>query len=159
MLRKLIGKFRKSISERGAPRRHIHQMPISISFESCKNTGKKNAATENLSVGGETIDLSNTGIAFVVPSIRLREYYLVGENRTLDAELNLPEGKVKMQIVGKRYEQLSDEHSSTTSYLIGATIAQMTDGDREVYEDFLQFGTGAKINAGTLELETDTRNG
>ncbi len=109
----------------------------------------------NLCVRGETKDLSNTGVAFIVPSIRLREYYLVGENRVLEAELNLPDGKVKMQIIGERYEQLSDEHSSTTSYLIGARIAEMSCGDRDVYEQFLRTGVRQKINAPALEFRVD----
>lgn len=143
------------MTERAAPRRHDYQMPIMISFEPHKNLARKNAATANLSLRGETKDLSRTGIAFVVPSIRLREYYLVGENRPLNAELNLPAGKIKMQIVGQRYEQLGDEHSSTTSYLIGATIAEINDGDREIYEEFLQLGIKTEINHARLELGID----
>lgn len=143
------------MTERAAPRRHDYQMPIMISFEPHKNLARKNAATANLSLRGETKDLSRTGIAFVVPSIRLREYYLVGENRLLNAELNLPAGKIKMRIVGQRYEQLGDEHSSTTSYLIGATIAEINDGDREIYEEFLQLGIKTEINHARLELGID----
>lgn len=155
MIRKLIGNFRKSISERAAPRRHDYQMPISISFEPGKNLKKTSNTAGNFSVRGDTNDLSSGGIAFVVPSIRLREYYLVGENRVLSVELNLPDGKVKMQIVGQRYEQIGDEHSSTTSYLIGAKIIEMTNGDRVIYEDFLSVGNKTKLNTATLELGID----
>ena len=155
MIRKLIWNFKKSISERAAPRRYNYQIPINISFEASQNTGKKNSATTYLSVRGETKDLSSSGIAFIVPSIRLREYYLVGENRTLDAELTLPDGKIKMQIVGHRYEQLSDEHASTNSYMIGASIIEITDDERKIYEDFLSSGGKTQIRAGALKLETD----
>lgn len=143
------------MSERIAPRRHDYQTPIIISFEMHKNLGERNADRLNLSVRGETRDLSETGIAFVVPSIRLREYYLVGENRALDAEVSLPEGKIKMRIVGQRYEQLGDEHSSATGYLIGATILQMSDGDREIYGEFLRSGIKTKIKAGRLQFGID----
>lgn len=155
MIRKLIWNFKKSITERAAPRRYNLQIPIIISFEASKNTGKKNAATTNVSVRGETRDLSSSGVAFIVPSIRLREYYLVGENRTLDIELGLPGGKIKMQIVGRRYEQLNDEHSSTNSYLIGASIVEIADDQRKLYEDFLRAGGKTEMNAATLKLETD----
>jgi hypothetical protein len=155
MIRKLIWNFKKSISERAAPKRYNLQIPIIISFEASKNTGKKNAATTNISLRGETKDLSSSGIAFIVPSIRLKEYYLVGENRTLNAELGLPDGKIKMQIVGQRYEQLNDEHSSTTSYLIGAKIVEITDDKRKIYEEFLRLGGKTELNAATLKLETD----
>jgi len=155
MIRKLIWNFKKSISERAAPRRYNLQIPIIVSFEASKNTGKKNAETTNLLVRGETKDLSCSGMAFTVPSIRLKEYYLVGENRTLDAELNLPGGKIKMQIVGQRYEQLNDEHSSTTSYLIGASIVEIAEDERKIYEEFLRSGGKTELNAATLKLETD----
>ena len=155
MIRKLIWNFKKSISERAAPKRYNRQIPIIISVEGSKKNGKKNAATTNLSIRGETKDLSNSGIAFIVPSIRLREYYLVGENRALDAELGFPGGKIKMRLVGQRYEQLSDEHSSTTSYLIGASIVEITDDERKIYEDFLRTGGKTEVNAATLKLETD----
>lgn len=155
MIRKLIWNFKKSISERAAPKRYNLQIPIIISFEACKNTGKKNAATANLSVRGETKDLSNSGMAFIVPSIRLKEYYLVGENRTLDAELNLPGGKIKMRIVGHRYEQLIDEHASTNSYLIGASIVEISSDERKIYQDFLRSEGKTELNAGTLKLEVD----
>lgn len=155
MLRKLIGNFRKSMSERVAPRRYAYQVPVIVSFDPLKNSGRKNQAGTILSVRGETKDLSSTGIAFIVPSIRLREYYLVGENRPLDIEMKLPEGKVKMQVVGQRYEQLGDEHTSMTGYMIGAVITQMSDDDRQLYDGFLRLGCKTKVSAGKLELGVD----
>ncbi len=105
----------------------------------------------DLSIRGETEDLSFTGIAFTVSSIRLREYYLVGEGRKLNAEINLPNGKVKMQLIGQRYKQVG-KHVSVTQYLIGARILKMSDGDRETYKEFLR---KRKNRAGSLELEVD----
>ena len=78
-------------------------------------------------------------------SIRLREYYLVGENRILDAELDLPNGKAKMKLIGQRYEQVG-EHLSVNKYLIGATILDMTPIDRDLYNEFLQGGKNGKKN-------------
>lgn len=94
---------------------------------------------ENLSIAGETKDVSETGIAFIVSSIRIKETYLVGEGRTLNAELDLPGGKVRMQIIGQRYEQVG-EHISTARFLIGAKITKMSEDDRELYSDFLRYG-------------------
>ena len=143
------------MSERAAPKRYEHQMPVCVSFEPYKSNAKSNVAAPTLSVRGNTKDLSVTGIAFIVPSIRLREYYLVGENRLLDVEINLAEGKVRMRVVGQRYEQLGDEHSSTTSYLIGANIVEMSSEDRKIYENFLRAGNKIELKAGTLELGID----
>lgn len=143
------------MSERSAPKRYDYQTPVIISFESFKTSGKSNDPAPRLSLRGNTKDLSSTGIAFIVPSIRLREYYLVGENRLLEAEVSLPSGKIKMKVIGQRYEQIGDEHSSSTSYLIGAAIVELTDEDRKIYEEFLQTGTKTKLKAGALKLETD----
>ena len=126
-------------------------MPISISLEPNKNTGSLHTSLIGVSARGETRDFSATGIGFVVSSIRVNEYYLVGEGRVLNAELNLPGGKVKMQLMGRRYKQIG-EHVSTTQYLVGATILKMSENDREIYRQFL---AQKKINAGSLELGID----
>jgi hypothetical protein len=142
------------MSERAAPRRYDYETPVGISFQSFTSNGKPDASAR-LSLRGNTKDLSLNGIAFIVPSIRLREYYLVGENRLLGVEMSLPSGKIKMQVIGRRYEQLGDEHSSTTNYMIGASIEEITDEDRKSYEDFLHAGCKTEVKAGALKLETD----
>jgi hypothetical protein len=139
MLRKLIAKFNRSLTERVVASRHHYEVPIKIWIEPNRATGKLQKSVEHLMISGETKDLSKTGIAFIVPAIRLREYYLVGENRTLNAELDLPGGKIRMQIVGQRYEQVG-QHLSESRFLIGAAIQRMTSAEREIYEEFLQYG-------------------
>lgn len=153
MIRKLVWKFRKSMAERAVPKRFEHEMPINISFAP-PNCNGKIIAPPPLTVRGTTRDLSKCGVAFVVPSIRLREYYLVGEDRLLNAELNLPDGKVQMKIIGRRYEQLGDLHSSTNCYLIGASIEEMSGDDRKIFESFLRAESKMQISqTAKLELE------
>jgi len=139
MLRKLIAKFNRSLTERVVASRHNYEVPIKIWIEPDRATGKLQKSLEHLMISGETKDLSKTGIAFIVPAIRLREYYLVGENRTLNAELDLPGGKIRMQIVGQRYEQVG-QHLSESRFLIGAAIQRIAGEEREIYEEFLQYG-------------------
>ena len=93
------------MSERIVPARYSFQVPIKIWFEPEYKTGKLQMPAENLFVWGETHDLSRSGIAFVVPSIRIKENYLVGAGtRPLNAELDLPNGRAQMQLSGRRYE-------------------------------------------------------
>ncbi|MET0751872.1 MAG: hypothetical protein ABWZ66_00750 [Pyrinomonadaceae bacterium] len=139
MIRKLISKFNKSITERVVSARHKYEVPIKIWIEPDRVTGRLQKPVEHLTISGETKDLSKTGIAFIVPAIRLREYYLVGENRTLNAELDLPGGKIQMQVVGQRYEQVG-QHISEARFLIGATIQRIGAQERETYEEFLHLG-------------------
>lgn len=154
MIRRFIAKFNRSVSKSVVSPRHEHEVPIKISFVPDRTTGKLKMSADSFSIIGETKDLSKTGIALIVPAIRVQEYYLVGEGRTLNAELDLPSGKVKMQVVGQRYEQVG-EHISTSRYLIGAHILSMTDDNREAYETFLRYGNKRGKNARILKLGVD----
>ena len=152
MIRKLISKFNKSLAKRVVSARHNYEVPIKVWIEPDRNTGRLQMPVENLSISGETSDLSETGVAFVVSSVRIRETYLVGEGRVLNAELDLPDGKVKMQIIGQRYEQVG-QHISTAKFLIGAKIVKISAEDREVYEHFLQYGKKRKKGSFALGID------
>jgi hypothetical protein len=154
MLRNLIAKLNKSMAERVVSIRHNREVPIKISFEPNGKTGKSSETPQTLFITGETKDLSVSGIAFIVSSIRVKENYLVGDGRILNAELDLPGGKVLMKIVGQRYEPIENEHLSASKYLVGASISEITDENREVYEYFLRSG-GAKGNTGRLKFGID----
>ena len=144
------------MSERIVPVRYKFQVPVKVWFEPDEKTGKLKMSpltAENLFVWGETQDLSRSGIAFVVPSIRIKENYLVGGGRFLIAELDLPNGKTQMRVVGKRYEQVG-EHLSVSRYLIGASIDHISPENLETYEYFLKHGKHEKAG-GSLELGID----
>jgi len=153
ILRNLIAKFNRSMAERVVSVRYNRKVPIKLSFAPNGKTGKSDVPPQILFITGETKDLSRSGIAFTVSSIRIKENYLVGEGRILDAELDLPTGKISMKIVGRRYERVG-EHISTARYLVGASIHEMTDENREAYNDFLRLG-GKKGNTGSLTFGID----
>lgn len=153
MIRKLISRLNRSVTMQIVAARHEFNLPIKISITPDVNTGKLNTPLPEYSIRGETKDLSKTGIGFIVPAIRIKEYYLVGQNRPLNIEIDLPNGKVRMQMVGVRYEQINI-HSSVSEFLVGAHIVKMEDADREAYEDFLKHGKLAK-KAGVLQLKTE----
>lgn len=139
MIRALISKLNKQVMSRLSPSRCDLKVPVNVSIQFERKTGSLLDKIEALSIGGETKDMSETGIAFYVDSIRLREHYLVGENRVLNVKLDLPKCAVRMQVVGLRYERI-ELHSSNSKYLIGATIVKMETLDREVYKEFLLLG-------------------
>lgn len=152
-IRKFFNEITNQIVGKTSSSRRSLQVPICLSFMPENNTGRLTAKREPLSIKGETKDLSDTGIAFLVDSIRLREFYLVGENRILDAILDLPGAKIKMRVLGQRYEQIG-EHLSVSKYLIGASIESMNQIDREIYEEYLRQGGKLKKNKNSiLEFE------
>ena len=152
MIRKLVSKLNKSLMERVVSPRKKYEVPIKIWFEPERVTARLNMPGENLVMTGETKDMSRSGIGFIVAAIRIRENYLVGAERILNAEMDLPGGKVQMQIIGSRYEQVG-QHISTARYLVGAKITQMSKEDREAYEYFLRHGD--KRKKGSLALGID----
>ena len=150
MLRNLIAKFNKALSARVGAVRHKHEVAIKLSFEPTGKTGRLDL-TKNLFITGETVDMSASGIAFTVASIRVKENYLVAEGRVLNAELDLPNGKVSMKVIGQRYEQVG-EHLSAERYQIGANIVQIDAENRAAYEDFLKLGGDIRRNTGELKF-------
>lgn len=152
IITKLVSTLRGQMNRISSSRRNLN-VPISVSFEPTAATGRLTLKPEILSIKGETKDLSNTGVAFLVDSIRLKEHYLVGEERVLNAELDLPNGQVKMKLIGQRYEQVG-EHLSISQYLIGATILSMASLDRELYDEYLRIGNKVKKDKSKIfELE------
>lgn len=148
MIRKWINRFRRSVSKRSVSKRKELQVPVKISIEPDVNTGSLQLPLKDIFVRGETSDISETGIGFIVDSIRLKENYLVGEGRVLNAELSLPNGIIKMQLMGQRYKQVG-QNISTSKYFIGSKILKMSAGDREIYNEYLK---NKRFKGGALEL-------
>ena len=140
MLRELVSRFNRTIIERRASLRRKLNVPVKVCFAPQDNPLKSGGrpCTEAF-LSGETVDLSDTGIGFVVSSIRIKERYLVGQDRPLNVELDLAGRKVSMCVLGKRYERVGI-HVSAEKYLIGAAITEMSDADREAYTHFLNNG-------------------
>jgi hypothetical protein len=150
MIRELITRFNRSLSERMVSSRRRHTAPIKIWFEPDTTTGPLRHDAVPACIMGETADISRTGIGFLVPSIRLKEKYLVGQQRTLNIEIDLPTGKVFMQAVGCRYEKVGI-HISAERFFVGAQILSLTGTDKENYETFLTNGTRGPKTAARVE--------
>jgi len=79
------------------------------------------------------LDVSVTGLALIVPAIRIGEHYLAGSDRKLHVKLELPGGPVEIKVVTVRYENLEDG----SGYLIGARILEISDADRKSFEKYI----------------------
>jgi hypothetical protein len=80
--------------------------------------------------------VSTSGLALIVPAIRIGEHYLAGEERRLYVKLELPSGPVEMKLTSVRYESLDEDHEET-GYLIGARIVEMADSDRATFNAYV----------------------
>ena len=155
MIREFIAKINRSLSDRMVSARRRHRAPVKVWFDPEVNTERARESAQMSCLLGEAVDISRTGIGFLVSAIRVNEKYLVGQERTLNIEVDLPTGKVQMKVIGRRYEKVG-MHLSTERFFVGAHIVKMTDVDREIYEYFLRHGNrGTKRSVPSLELGID----
>lgn len=132
--RRIVSRLRRFIGNRRRYRRVRTRLSFTLSLSDPRvsSNGVRRLPTLN----GHTLDISATGLALIVPAIRIGEHYLAGSDRRLHVKLDLPNGPVEMKLATVRYESL-DESQEETGYLIGARIIEMADEDRASYDDYV----------------------
>jgi hypothetical protein len=139
LIRAIAGRLREIVgNRRRAPRYLTHLeagLALSISLPYAKPGGEKTG--EPLKLAGYTRDISTTGLALVVPSIRIGGQYITGESRTLEITLKLPADMIKIKATPVRYSPL-EEDAADTGYLIGVQIVWMSNEDRARFDAYLQ---------------------
>ena len=126
--------MREYAGDRRRARRRRARLLVSVSpFASGKTNGRRPLPV----LEGHAYDISSTGLAMILPAIRIGEHYLAGEDRMLLIVLELPSGPVQMRATSVRYERL-DESLSDEGYLIGARITQMSEAHRTQFLSYLE---------------------
>ena len=130
--RRIVSQLRRFIGNR----RHSKRVRVRLTFTLSLSDPRvsTNGSRRLPSLKGHTMDVSLTGLALIVPAIRIGEHYLAGDERKLHVKLDLPGGPVEMKVVAVRYENLDDG----SGYLIGARILEMSDADRASFEKCLK---------------------
>jgi PilZ domain len=137
LLRSIIARLRTVAGNRRRARRYRIRLSVQISLLGVKSSAESAQSRRPLKVEGHTRDLSATGLALMVPTIRAGEHYLTGEGRRLLVTLDHPQGPLHLEVSPVRYEQL-DEGDAETGYLIGARIIEMSDADRARFNAYLE---------------------
>jgi hypothetical protein len=141
LIRSIAGRLRELVgNRRRAPRYVTHLeagLALSVSLPNSMKTGGGRAAEPPLRLAGYTRDISATGLALIVPTVRIGGQYITGENRTLEIILKLPSDVIKLKAMPVRYTPL-DEDGADTGYLIGVQIVWMSDADRLRFDTYLQ---------------------
>jgi c-di-GMP-binding flagellar brake protein YcgR len=89
-------------------------------------------------VAGHTLNISAGGLAVVLHAQNIDEQYLSGGEGSMSIELDLPTGvSIEIQATPVRYDKRDD------GYLIGAQISEMSQRDRELFEEYLREIAGA----------------
>jgi hypothetical protein len=66
----------------------------------------------------------------------VNEHHLVGENRNMYVNLELPDGPIEMNVTPIRYERL-DEHPTETGYLIGVKLNKIEELERLRFSEYV----------------------
>ena len=133
LARNIASRLRHYIGDRRRAERCNVNLPVEVALleESYQHAPHRGQSTH-----GHTVDISATGLAVIVPVIRIGDHYLAGENRSLLLDVTLPDGTLEIQVTPVRYERL-DETEAEHGYLIGVSIDSMSDQDRERFDEFV----------------------
>ena len=130
--RRIVSRLRRFIGNRRGSRRVRARLSFTLSLSDPRVSS--NGVRRLPTLDGHTLDVSTTGLALIVPAIRIGEHYLAGGDRKLHVKLELPSGPVEMKMAAVRYESLEDD----TGYLIGARILELSDTDRVSFEKYVE---------------------
>jgi hypothetical protein len=90
--------------------------------------------SRSMPVEGYTVDISESGLALVVPSLRIGDTYLTDSKCKLRIVLlNLPTGEVEIEAAPVRYEELRGGEG----HLIGVRITRISEEDRARFIQYL----------------------
>ena len=130
LLRSIASRLREFAgNRRRAPRRRA-SLPVFVSLLDA-SPGAPPAA----GVVGQTHDVSDGGLAVLLPVIHLGGRYLVGGDVTLRLTLQLPGGSAPLYGTPVRYERL-DDGQADARFLLGIRLDET--GDRPLFADYLK---------------------
>ena len=132
--RTIVSRLRQYVGDRRHSKRQRVRLNLSLSLAPA--TKNLNGTRRISSLEGYTVDVSENGLALIVPQITLGEHHLVGENRSLNLKLELPGGPVGIEASPVRYQRLEEDHAET-GYLIAVKIVRMPDHDRARYSEYV----------------------
>ncbi len=82
---------------------------------------------------GHTVNISAHGLGVILHAQNIDEQYLLGSEGSMSIELDLPNGlSIEIQATPVRYEKREE------GYLIGARISDMSERNRELFEEYLR---------------------
>ena len=140
LMRSIVARVREYFGNRRRARRYRSRVPIRVSLFDPKLSREQLDRAPYLE--GTTSDISASGLALIVPAIRINDRYLTAPDQILRLLLDFPSDLIEMRVAPVRYEQLERAGGAATSsssgYLIGVRIAEMSDADRERFAEYLK---------------------
>jgi hypothetical protein len=137
LIRSIAARFREYLGNRRRAPRFRVRLSVSVSPVQAARPSRASAARDALY--GYTRDISATGLALILPTIRINNIYLTGEDRTLEIMVEHESEPIVIYGVPTRYEKLEEEgDGADKGYLIGVKITEMSDEDRTRFSGLLK---------------------
>jgi CheY-like chemotaxis protein len=124
------------MQERRTAVRHRAQRAARLLFKTPPAVKPGESAPSLPSLFGHTHDISETGLAVLVPCVRSSDPNFYGAKGSLQVTLSLSTGMVEMQATPVRYEWV-EENAPARGFLVGVRIEGMSDEDRKRFDGFL----------------------
>lgn len=107
------------------------RLEFSVLLREAENT--QTGVQHMRAVAGHTVNLSTIGLAVMLHAQNIDPQYLTGGENSMSIELDLPSGvSIEIEAMPVRYEKHDD------GYLIGARITEISERDRELYDEYLR---------------------
>ena len=107
------------------------RLEFSVLLREAENT--QTGVQHMRAVAGHTVNLSTIGLAVMLHAQNIDPQYLTGGENSMSIELDLPSGvSIEIEAMPVRYEKRDD------GYLIGARITEISERDRELYDEYLR---------------------
>ncbi|HKQ51625.1 MAG TPA: PilZ domain-containing protein [Pyrinomonadaceae bacterium] len=137
LIRSIAGRLRQFVGNRRVAPRYVTHLEVGLALNvSLPSADSRQKDSQPVRLAGYTRDISASGLALIVPAIRVGGQYVTGENRRLRIMLKLPTGQIEIQATPVRYSPL-DEDGTDTGYLVGVQIVSMSDEDRARFNAYL----------------------
>lgn len=130
LIRSIANRLRVYVGERRRAQRHRVRLAVVVSL-------LDERAGAPPTVACHTQDISLSGLAVVLPSIRIGDRYLAGEGQTLRLTLKLPEGAARLYGTPVRYERL-DADGPDQGYLVGIRLTDTDEGGRAALAAYIK---------------------
>jgi PilZ domain len=140
LIRSIAGRLRELVGNRRVAPRYVTHLEVGLALNITlpgAGAGARKDESQPVKLAGYTRDISASGLALIVPSIRVGGQYVTGENRRLRIMLKLPTGPIEIHATPVRYSPLDDD-GVDTGYLVGVQIVSMSDEDRAHFNAYLE---------------------
>lgn len=136
LIRAIAGRLRELVGNRRRAARRKVRLNAVVSLHNAKTANIDGSHKQPSVLEGYTHDVSATGLALILPAVRIGDHHLTHQEHTLQIKLELHAGQTLLvRAVAVRYEPL-DSETNEKSYLVGMHI--LDTGDQKRFDDYLQ---------------------